>query len=407
MPMNPELYSAFEEAFRGPRTEILVRLSGYGGVLAECSKPPRALALDLGCGRGEWLELLGRHGFEATGIDTNPRFVEQCQAQNLQAVCADAFAYLQSIPDHTVSLVSAFHLIEHLSHAQIGLLFSEALRVLLPEGLLLLETPSIDNLLVASKSFYCDPTHITPVHPEGLCFSLKQAGFAWATANYINGGVEAQSSHDQITRIFNGVAQDVCILASPIMPEVSFLEGERWQAQLHTAPTTLEAVYQYSQRSATTIQELTATIRELTTTAQYLTETIQQLELSVGINDARTTQVERVIDRVRLRLRPLLVVQRQLRRCSAEIRKPRLVLIKIVHATGLASSRNRALLAALLKRVGLYNAYLSVYQLVFSDSPKHQASGHILSARKACAARTQQIEADLARLADRQRGTGR
>ena len=389
--MNPDLYSDFEEAFRGPRSEILTRLSGYDGLLAECSKSPRARALDLGCGRGEWLELLNRQGFESIGIDSNPYFVEQCQARDLQVVCEDAFAYLPSIPDHTYNLVSAFHLIEHLSHSQIGLLFSEARRVLMPEGLLLLETPSIDNLLVASKSFYCDPTHITPIHPEALCFSLEQAGFAWATAIYINGGIEAQSNHDQITRVFNGVAQDVCILASPLMPNVAFREGLRWQSRMHRAPTTLEALYQYDKESTSRIQNLTSITLELKAT-------IQRLEILVEINNDRTILIESLIGRVRSKLRPLLFVKRQLRRLLAAVRKPRAVLIKIIYATGLTSRRNRPMLLAMLKRFGLHHVSMLMYRRVFSVTPASQSCQLPPALRQVCVVRTQQIEADLAGL---------
>lgn len=255
--MNDNLYSAFEEAFRGSRTEILTRLSGYNGLLADYARhvdSPRAL--DLGCGRGEWLQVLASHGYDAIGVDSNQSFVDQCLGLGLDVVCADLFAYLAELHDHSISLISCFHLIEHLSHPQLAVLFTEVLRVLRVDGLLLLETPSIDHLLVASKSFYSDPTHVTPIHPEALCFALKQAGFAWSTAIYLNGGPETGSRHDQITRVFQGVAQDVCLLASPVLPIISVTPDARWLAQMHRAPTTLDALHQFNDALALTLQRL-------------------------------------------------------------------------------------------------------------------------------------------------------
>jgi SAM-dependent methyltransferase len=384
--MNADLYSEFEEAFRGSRAEIIARLSGYEGLLAECAGHPEPRALDLGCGRGEWLQVLGRHGWTATGIDSNPRFVEQCQALNLHAVCVDAFDYLESLHDHSYSLVSAFHLIEHLSHAQVGRLCSQALRILRPGGLLLLETPSIDHILVATKSFYSDPTHITPIHPEALCFSLRQAGFAWAATVYINGGSETDAGHDQITRLCSGVAQDVCIMASPVMPDVSFREGVRWRAQLYRAPTTLEVLYQYN---------------------QALTETLHQLDARHVAADARLIRLEHLVSQVRWWFRPLFVVRRQLRRLAAAVRHPRVALHQAVHATGLTSRRHRPMLSALLKRFGLYHVSLAMYQRAFSPIPTHQPVQLPLVAHKAGAIRARQIEGDLGRLGRRQRGVSR
>ena len=380
--MKANLYSDFEEAFRGTRAEIIQRLSGYEGLLAEYAKQTEPQALDIGCGRGEWLQLLERQDFAATGVDSNPYFVEQCQALGLQAICADAFDYLQTIPDRTYCLVSAFHLIEHLNHAQIITLLSELLRILRPGGLLLVETPSIDNLLVASKSFYSDPTHTTPIHPEALCFLLKQIGFDWSTILYINGGVEAEAPHNRIQRIFNGVAQDVCILASPHVPEESFREGRQWRRTLNHSPTTLEAVYQYHQASS---------------------DTLRELQDRLNSNEARLANINLLLSRLRWWLHPLLVLRRQMRRLVAACRQPRSKLKLFVHATGLTSRRHRRMLSTLLKRFRLYYVSLALYQRVNKPTPASQSYMLSRPARSQCMARANQIETDLARL--RKRGT--
>lgn len=380
MLMKADLYSDFEEAFRGPRAEIVAKLSGYAGLLSECAKQIEPHALDVGCGRGEWLQLLERHGFAATGVDSNPHFVEQCRAFSLQAICADAFDYLRSLPDHSYSLVSAFHLIEHLNHAQITLLLAESLRILRPGGLLLLETPSIDNLLVASKAFYSDPTHITPIHPEALCFLLKQIGFGWSTVLYINGGIEAGAPYNQIQRIFNGVAQDACILASPLVPDGSFREGRQWRNALNHSPTTLEAVYQYN---------------------QVTSDTLQELQVRLISSEARLADIDLLVSRLRWWLHPFLVLRRQMLRLVAACRQPCSTLKLFIHATGLTSRRHRTMLSKLLKRFGLYYVSFALYQRVYKPTPAPQVFMLSRPARLQYMARANQIEADLTSLRKR------
>jgi len=376
--MNDNVYSAFEEAFRGSRTEILTRLSGYNALLDDYVRhvdSPRAL--DLGCGRGEWLQVLTSHGYDARGVDSNQSFVNQCLALDLDVVCADVFDYLAGLESQSIGLISCFHLIEHLSHAQLSLLFAEVLRVLRADGLLLLETPSIDHLLVASKSFYSDPTHITPIHPEALCFALRQAGFAWSTAIYLNGGPETGSRHDQITRVFQGVAQDVCLLASPAMPILSVAPDARWWTQMHRAPTTLEALHEFN-------QALTLTLREL-----------QDRQL---LHDARLNRIARLVARLRAWLAPVLMLRRFALRLSAAGRRPRQTLQRAIHASGLTSRRTRALLSGVLNRLGLYHLSLALYQRIFRVQAPSRPFPHNPVSGCPWLQRSKQIEADLARL---------
>lgn len=384
--MQDNLYSAFEEAFRGPRAEILARLSGYNELLAEFSrKVSSSQALDLGCGRGEWLEILGRHGYQAIGVDSNQHFVDQCLDLNLDVVCADIFSHLRTLPDHSFGLISCFHLIEHLSHPQLGVLLSEILRVLSLDGLLILETPSIDHLLVASKSFYSDPTHITPIHPEALCFALKQVGFEWSMAIYLNGGPETSGPRDQFSRVFQGVAQDVCLLASPVSPTIPVSSEARWQAQMRRAPTTLEVVHQYS-------EALTLTLMQL--------ENMQRLhEDLLNLHEARFQRMARPLRGIRWCLMPLLITRRQMLRLVRAIRQPRQTFQQSIKAARLTARSLRHMVSVLLDRFSMRHIALLIYEVLFGQRPSSRPMHSLPTKGRAWSRRSQQIEKDLRRLA--------
>ena len=115
--------------------------------------------LDIGCGRGEWLELLKKERIQARGVDRNRVFVEQCRRIDLEVEEQDALAYLGSVPDRSLSVITSFHLVEHLGFEELIRLLDEMIRALKPGGLLILETPDPENFMVGSYSFYADPTH--------------------------------------------------------------------------------------------------------------------------------------------------------------------------------------------------------------------------------------------------------
>lgn len=176
--MSKDFYRAFEEKHRGPREFIKSRLEVYLPFLA----PLRNLvlsnkALDLGCGRGEWLELLGEHGYDAVGIDIDDGMLEACRERGLQVKTCDALSYLKELSADSLAIVSAFHVVEHISFDDLQILLAEAKRVLRPGGLLILETPNPENLAVGACHFYLDPTHLRPIPPELLSFTTEHADF--------------------------------------------------------------------------------------------------------------------------------------------------------------------------------------------------------------------------------------
>jgi len=171
-------YVAFEDQFRGSREEVRNRLNVYLPLLEDAKLgTPESPIIDLGCGRGEWLELLRESGYSARGIDINKVMLEQCHTIGLEVIEADAIAYLQNLPDHSLGAVTGFHMIEHLPFTVLMKLFDETMRVLQPGGLIIFETPNPRNLFVGSGDFYRDPTHVNPIHPDTIAYIANLKGF--------------------------------------------------------------------------------------------------------------------------------------------------------------------------------------------------------------------------------------
>jgi 2-polyprenyl-3-methyl-5-hydroxy-6-metoxy-1,4-benzoquinol methylase len=173
--LSDAFYAAFEEHFRGSREEIMKRLQVYLPILREAGV--RAGVLDIGCGRGEWLEVLKHEGIEARGIDTNRVQVDACLSRGLEVTRSDALAFLRALPDNHLSAVTGFHVIEHLEFEQLVALMDEIMRVLQPGGLCLFETPNPENVSVTGHNFYVDPTHRNPLPIPMMKFLFESRGF--------------------------------------------------------------------------------------------------------------------------------------------------------------------------------------------------------------------------------------
>lgn len=172
------LYLAFENQFRGTREEIRARLLEYVPLIraAGAGTADREL-LDIGCGRGEWLEILRDEGLVAGGLDLNHVLVEECRAKGFEVAEQDALSHLRSLPDNSLGAITAFHVIEHLDFDERIALFDESVRVLKPGGVAFFETPNPRNLLVGGCNFWADPTHLRPLYPETQQFLMEYRGF--------------------------------------------------------------------------------------------------------------------------------------------------------------------------------------------------------------------------------------
>lgn len=175
-----EAYADFESRFRGKEEDIKVNLGLYLPAVTDLIHRfdhVQLQAVDIGCGRGEWLELMEDKGVRARGIDINPIFLNRIKEKGLTAEKKDLFDFLKRSKAGSFHLITAFHVIEHIDINLRADFLHEVLRVLAPGGICILETPNPRHLLVGSSDFYRDPSHETPVFPDTLQFMGTAVGF--------------------------------------------------------------------------------------------------------------------------------------------------------------------------------------------------------------------------------------
>lgn len=171
--LEPEFdYAGFEDRYRGSEEDIKGRQQIYVKYYQG-----RADVLDIGCGRGEFLDLLREHDIKARGIDLDLDMVLACRDKGLDVARTDAFAYLAALPDDSLGGVFAAQVIEHLRPRRVIELVKLCQRKLAPGAALVLETPNPACLMVFADSFYRDLSHEQPIHPETMKFLLEATGF--------------------------------------------------------------------------------------------------------------------------------------------------------------------------------------------------------------------------------------
>ena len=171
-PAADAAYVAFENAFRGSREEIRDRLRDYvpkfGGL------DP---VVDLGCGRGEFLELLREAKIEARGVEGNAAAATACRAAGLDVAHGDLLGYLRGLADGSVGGVFAAQVAEHLPPAVLQAMLTESFRVLRAGGRLVLETVNPASAAGFFDVYIRDLTHERPLHPDTLRFLAAASGF--------------------------------------------------------------------------------------------------------------------------------------------------------------------------------------------------------------------------------------
>ena len=208
-------YRAFEERHRGSRDLIKNRLNIYLPFIEPLKQIyPQCPAIDLGCGRGEWLELLQENGFAAHGVDLDEGMLAACRERGLPATRQDAIEYIKALDDDSQCIVSGFHFAEHIPFANLQQLVAEALRILKPGGLLILETPNPENVAVGTTNFYLDPTHQRPIPPLLLSFLAEYQGFKRVKILRLQEHPDlAIRECIELKNVFFGVSPDYAIVA--------------------------------------------------------------------------------------------------------------------------------------------------------------------------------------------------
>ena len=224
--LSDAFYVAFQARFRGPLKLIRERLSVYIPIIMEARErtnlyppvrtssatdlgdlpPPADGVLDLGCGRGEWLELLAENGVPALGVEKNQFFVDMCRKKNSTVAPGDIMAFLRAAPSESVAAVTSFHVIEHLPIPCFEEMIRHVFRILRRGGVVILETPSPTNIITSSFNFWSDPTHLRPVHPDFGKLLLETTGFAPVNLQFLNpvdASAHVGSADDPLAQRFN------------------------------------------------------------------------------------------------------------------------------------------------------------------------------------------------------------
>ncbi len=164
--------SAFDEALRGSESEVGERQRSYVAYFEGQQD-----VLDIGCGRGVFLQLLGAAGVRARGVDNNRDMVLRCREKGLDVECGDALGYLRSLPDESLGGVFCAQVIERLQTPDLLQLLPLVFRKLRRNGVFAVETLNPESLLVHYRLFWMDPTHVRLIHPETLEFLFRSAQF--------------------------------------------------------------------------------------------------------------------------------------------------------------------------------------------------------------------------------------
>ena len=194
-PVDPTIYAAIEEHFRGSREAISSRQKSYLPFL-EKAKQENLPVLDLGCGRGEWLEILKGEGFACEGIDTNQVFLNECAEKGLDTNNIDLLSYLSSQSSPRFGAITLFQVAEHLPFNVLVEVFRAARKCLVPGGVFIVETPNAKNLRVGAGTFWIDPTHERPLYPELLEFLSQLVGFEKYETKYSASNVDLYEYSD-------------------------------------------------------------------------------------------------------------------------------------------------------------------------------------------------------------------
>jgi SAM-dependent methyltransferase len=177
--LNSYKYVGFEDRFRGTQDDIRHRLESYVDDFRGAHD-----VLDVGCGRGEFLDLLRAAGIGARGLDLNHEMVEVCRARGLDVAEGDLLGYLRSLPDGSLGGLFAAQVVEHLEPSYLMDALEAAFHKLRPGSRIILETINPACWFAFFESYIRDLTHVRPIHPETLQYLMLASGFQKVEIRY-------------------------------------------------------------------------------------------------------------------------------------------------------------------------------------------------------------------------------
>jgi 2-polyprenyl-3-methyl-5-hydroxy-6-metoxy-1,4-benzoquinol methylase len=170
-------YLLLENRFRASEAELKERQLHYANLF----KDAVGEVLDIGCGRGELLDIFRDENIPSRGIDIDAAMIERCRQKNLTATLAGASEYLSTLPDESLGGIIAIQVVEHLLPDELTNLIELAYSKLKSRGILVFETINPCSLHALSSNYFRDPTHIAPLHPDTLRHLLEIKGFSFSS----------------------------------------------------------------------------------------------------------------------------------------------------------------------------------------------------------------------------------
>lgn len=210
-----QFYRAFEERYRGSRENIKEKLKVYLPFIKPLhQRYPKGIVVDIGCGRGEFIELMQDEQISAKGIDLDEGMLEAGLSLGLNMERGDGLSFLRTMEDDSAIAVTAFHVVEHISFDELQDMVNEVLRVLKPGGVIILETPNPENIRVSSETFYLDPTHLRPIPSGLLSFITDYYGYSRTKIIRLQESELLSSQiYANIAQVLEGVSPDYAIIA--------------------------------------------------------------------------------------------------------------------------------------------------------------------------------------------------
>ena len=196
-PLNID-WMRFAEQFRGSEDRIREQQKRYIDRFAGAS----GAILDIGCGRGEFLEAAKAAGLSARGVDQNTDCIALCRSKSLDVEQVDIFEYLESLADGSLGGAYCAQVVEHLSPAAVARLISLLSRKLRLGSLVAIETPNPECLAIFATHFYIDPTHTRPVPAPLLRFYLEEAGFGAVQIERLAPAIESMPALQELPPAF-------------------------------------------------------------------------------------------------------------------------------------------------------------------------------------------------------------
>jgi SAM-dependent methyltransferase len=174
--LQSQQYAGFEDLFRGSESEIRQRMADYLPIFAGAGE-----VVDIGCGRGEFLELLRSAGLTARGVDLNHEMVERSRAKGFDVTETDGLSFVAGAAPGSVGGLIACQVVEHLQPDYLLRFLAASAQALRPGAAIVLETINPACWSAFFDSYVRDLTHVRPVHPDTLKFLVMAAGFADVT----------------------------------------------------------------------------------------------------------------------------------------------------------------------------------------------------------------------------------